>query len=424
MTYQEILNHIYSLGRFGIRPGLDRITALLQALDNPQSTFKSVHVAGTNGKGSTSCFMASMLAEGGYRVGLFTSPHLISFTERIRINGMEIFEEDVVRLGQRVLSAAPAETTFFEMVTAMACLHFAEQKVDLAVMEAGMGGSFDATNALDGILSVITPISIDHSEYLGSSIAAIAREKAGIIKAGRPVVISSQEPDARGELEMRCRELDSPLYCCGRDFDAEWLENGLSYKGGAISLAGLRPGLCGSYQKFNAAVALAAVEALGQAGFSMAMTAMSAGIEVAKWPGRMEMLNTSPRILLDGAHNPAGSAALAGALSEIPRRRLLLIVGVMGDKDLGGILGPILPFADEVFAVAPLLPRALPAAELAEFCRRQGLMAHDAGSVTAGLAAARSRAGADDLILVCGSLFTVGEARATLFSRQYEPFRG
>ncbi|WP_347710795.1 folylpolyglutamate synthase/dihydrofolate synthase family protein [Geotalea sp. SG265] len=419
-----MLDHIYGLGRFGMRPGLERVSSLLQSLGNPQSAFKSVHVAGTNGKGSTSCMMASILREGGYHIGLFTSPHLIGFTERIRVDGREIAEEDVVRLGRKVMAAAPAETTFFEMVTTMACLHFAEQQVDLAVMEAGMGGTFDATNALEGILSVITSISLDHSEYLGSSVAAIAREKAGIVKASRPVVISCQEPAAAAEIRMRCHELNSPLYCCGEDFHGEWRENKLFYRGMSVSLDGVTIGLRGSYQRFNAATALAAVEVLGKGDFPMPTAAMTAGMEKAQWPGRMELISSSPRILLDGAHNPAGGRALAEALVEIPHRRLLLVCGVMGDKDLGGILGPILPLTHEVIAVAPRLPRALPSSELAEFCAGQGVAARDGGSVEAGLTTACSMAGAEDLILVCGSLFTVGEARSIILSRPFEPFRG
>jgi dihydrofolate synthase/folylpolyglutamate synthase len=424
MTYQEMLDHIYSLGRFGMRPGLERISSLLEKLGNPQSTFRSVHVAGTNGKGSTSCMMASILREGGYRVALFTSPHLIGFTERIRVNGEEIAERDVVRLGRTVMAAAPAETTFFEMVTAMACLHFAEQQVDLAIMEAGMGGTFDATNALEGILSVITSISLDHSEYLGSSVAAIAREKAGIIKATRPVVLSCQEPAVAAEIQMRCHELNSPLYTCGEHFHGEWRENKLSYRGLSVSLDGLTMGLRGSYQLFNGATALAAVEVLAREGFSVPTAAMAAGMEKASWPGRMELIGSSPRILLDGAHNPAGGKALAEALADIPRRRLLLVCGVMGDKDLNGILGPILPMADEVFAVAPRLPRALPSIDLVKYCRQHGVSARDSGSVGAGLAAACGMTGEDDLVLVCGSLFTVGEARSIIFSRPFEPFRG
>lgn len=424
MTYQEFLNHIYGLGRFGIKPGLERITSLLHALHDPQAAFKSIHVAGTNGKGSTSSFLASIVKKGGYRVGLFTSPHLVSFTERIRVDGCEITEEQVLERGQRVLSAAPPGTTFFEIVTALACLHFAEQQVDLAVMEVGMGGRLDATNALQGTLSVITPIGLDHCEFLGSSLAAIAREKAGVAKGFHPVVASLQQPEALAEIQMHCRKLQSPLYRFGCEFTAEWEENGFSYRGIGVSLRHVKPGIPGNYQLTNAAAALASAEILGQQGFHFDTDALRAGIEEARWPGRMEMISVSPRILLDGAHNPAGSAALCQALSDIPRNRLLLVAGVMGDKDLDGILGPLLKLADQVYLVTSAVARALPSAELATFCRARGVEVTNAGTVAAGLAAACNGAGAEDLVLVSGSLFIVGEARAILLSQEFEPFRG
>jgi dihydrofolate synthase / folylpolyglutamate synthase len=424
MTYAETLSHIYALGRFGIKPGLARISRLLGALGNPQDAFASVHVVGTNGKGSSASILSSILSAGGHRTGLFTSPHLISFTERIRTNGGEIAEEDVARLAGRVMAAAPEGTTFFEIITALAALHFAEAGVRIAVFEAGMGGRLDATNALNGMLTLITPISLDHIDYLGSRIAEIAVEKAGICKAGGPVVSAPQFPEAARVIKRQARELGCPLYLCGDSFAATWQGGRLNYRGLGLSLDDLRPGVSGRYQGDNTACALAAAELLSSSVFPLAPQALVAGVEGASWPGRMEFFPGSPPLLLDGAHNPAGAAALAEALAEIPRRRLLLVVGVMGDKELSGILGPLLPLADRVFAVAPAIDRALPAAQLAAFCSASGVAAQDAGSVTRGLALARDAAAADDLILVCGSLFTVGEARGILLSRDFDPFRG
>jgi dihydrofolate synthase/folylpolyglutamate synthase len=424
MTYQETLSHIYALGRFGMKPGLTRITRLLGALGNPQDSFACVHVVGTNGKGSTASILSSILSAGGHRTGLFTSPHLISFTERIRTNGAEISEEAVARLAGRVMAAAPEGTTFFEIITALAALHFAEAGVRLAVFEAGMGGRLDATNALNGVLGVITPVSLDHTDYLGSRIAQIAVEKAGICKAGSPMVSARQHPEAARVIERQAQELACPLYRCGDAFDAGWQGERLWYRGLAVSLDGLSPGVSGHYQAGNTACALAAAELLSTAGFPLAPQALRDGVERASWPGRMEIFPGSPRLLLDGAHNPAGAAALAEALVEIPRQRLLMVVGVMGDKELSGVLGPLLPLADTVFAVAPAIDRALPAAQLASFCRSSGVRAHQAGSVARGIELAREAAGPDDLILICGSLFTVGEARGILLSRQFDPFRG
>jgi dihydrofolate synthase/folylpolyglutamate synthase len=424
MTYAETLSYIYALGRFGMKPGLDRIARLLGALGNPQDAFAAVHVVGTNGKGSTASILASILSAGGYRTGLFTSPHLISFTERIRTDGHEIDEGSVARLAQRVMAAAPAESTFFEIITALAVLYFAETGVDIAVFEAGMGGRLDATNALKGALTLITPVSLDHTDYLGSRIAEIAREKAGICKAGNPVVSARQHPEAARVIVRHAKEIGSSLYLCGEDFDACWEQGRLDYRGLGLSLGGLSAGLSGRYQSGNAALALAAAELLSGAGFPLAPQALAAGLEKASWPGRMELFPGEPRVLLDGAHNPAGALALAEALAEIPRNRLFMVAGVMGDKELSGILSPLLPLADTVFAVAPAIERALAASQLASFCREAGAAAKEAGSVAQGLALARAAAGADDLVVVCGSLFTVGEARSILLSRRFEPFRG
>jgi dihydrofolate synthase / folylpolyglutamate synthase len=424
MTYAETLSHIYALGRFGIKPGLARITRLLGALGNPQDAFSSVHIVGTNGKGSTASVLSTILSVGGHRTGLFTSPHLISFTERIRVDGTEIPEEAVARLAGQVMAAAPEGTTFFEIITALAALSFAEAGVRIAVFEAGMGGRLDSTNALNGMLTVITPVSLDHTDYLGPRIAEIATEKAGICKAGTPVVSAHQHPEAARVIERHAREIGCPLYRCDEEFRADWRGEHLSYRGLELSLPDLKPGITGSYQSGNIACALAAAELLSAAGLHLPPEALSAGVEQARWPGRMELFPGSPRLLLDGAHNPAGAAALAEALAEIPRRRLLLVVGVMGDKELSGILSPLLPLADQVYTVAPAIDRALPAASLASFCRSCGTPAQEAGPVARGMELAREAAGADDLILVCGSLFTVGEARGILLSRRFDPFRG
>ncbi|MFZ3208722.1 MAG: folylpolyglutamate synthase/dihydrofolate synthase family protein [Geobacteraceae bacterium] len=424
MTYQETLKYIYGLGRFGMRPGLEKINLLLHALGNPHNSIRTVHVAGTNGKGSTAAFLAAILEAGGYRAGLFTSPHLISFSERIRINGTMIPEGDMIRLAERVIQASPDGATFFEVVTAIAFLYFAEQKVDLAIMEVGMGGRLDATNAADGELAVITPVALDHCQYLGNSVAAIAGEKSGVIRKERPVVTAPQCDEALAVINDRCAELRSPLYRCGHEFEAEWEESRLVYRGILTNMNRIEPGIHGLYQADNAACALAAAELLGDMGFSLPDKALRQGINSACWPGRMEMFGESPRILLDGAHNPAAARALAEALSDIPRRRLLMVIGIMEDKDIQGILTPLLPLVSRVFAVAPSLERALSAAELASFCAGLGAPSSEAISVAEGLEAARHEADPEDLLLVCGSLFTVGEARALLLAQSFEPFRG
>lgn len=423
MDYEQTLAYLYGLGRFGIKPGLERITAILHSLGNPQETLKVVHVAGTNGKGSSASFLSSIIGAGGYRVGLFTSPHLIDFSERISINGIPVSRGEVVSLAERVIASAPSDATFFELVTAMAYLHFHREKVDIAVMEVGMGGRFDATNAASGILSIITPVSLDHCEYLGSSLSAIAFEKGGVIKPGAPVVTARQEKEAFEVIAAKSSEVGSTLYYQDRDFSAAWEGDLLTYRGLGTELHRLRPGIYGRYQDCNAAVALCAAELLSQMGLPLDEAALSRGISLAQWPGRMEIVSENPMIMLDGAHNPAGSKALAESLAALSHRRLFLMAGVMGDKDLHGILSPLLDLAHLVICVAPRLDRALPSAELERFCRGYGRPAVDAGTVAEGLDYARGRAEAGDLILVCGSLFTVGEARGHLLSRPIRHIR-
>ena len=424
MTYEETLAHIFSRGRFGIKPGLERVRHLLSGLGEPQRRLRVIQIAGTNGKGSTASFLAAILKSAGVRAGLYTSPHLTSFTERIRIDGNEVDEETVTRLARSCLAAAPSDSTFFELVTAMAFLHFAEEEVEYAIMEAGMGGRWDATNVADGILSIITPVGLDHCEYLGNTIADIAAEKAGIINAGRPTVVGLQREEALEAIGRRCTESTSSCYRLGEHFAASWETGVLSYRGMTIDLAGLKPGIGGRFQLGNAACALAAVELLAADGLAVGVADMRAGIEQARWPGRMELLGSAPRVLLDGAHNRSGAEALAETLPDVPYRRLLLLVGVMGDKDAEAILRPLLPMAHHVFAVAPVIDRAMPSAELADLCRRGGGTCTDAGTVADGLALAVAAAGPDDLVVVSGSLFTVGEASSILLQRRFQPFRG
>jgi dihydrofolate synthase/folylpolyglutamate synthase len=424
MTYRETLAYIYGLGRFGMRPGLEKISKLLSRLGNPQDRIKSIHVAGTNGKGSTCAFLASIIEQAGYKAGLFTSPHLVRFNERIRINGVEITPDEVTTLAKTAIDASPPETTFFELVTAMAWLHFANREVDFAVMETGMGGRFDATNAAPGILSVITPISIEHSRYLGETIGEIAFEKAGIIKPGKPVVTSRLTEEALEVIAGECSRLSSPLFRCGEEFGGKWTEGCLSYEGIKCRLHDLRPGLMGRYQSENAFTALASAEILECMGVSISEEAMVSGIQKARWPGRMELVGEEPRILLDGAHNPASAKVLAEELRNLSHNRLLLVIGIMSDKDVGGILNPLIPYADKIYAVAPPIDRAMPSETLAELIASLGGECDNAGEVTKGLEMAKTVACPGDLILVCGSLFTIGEARAYLFHEDFEPFRG
>jgi dihydrofolate synthase/folylpolyglutamate synthase len=424
MTYEETLAYLFGRGRFGMRPGLERIAATMARLGNPERRLRAVQVAGTNGKGSTAAFLAAITAAAGQRTGLFTSPHLMDFTERFRIDGQEIEPQRLTELAGRVIAAAPAEATFFELTTAIGLLWFAEEQVELAVLEVGMGGRFDATAIVAGDLAIITPVALDHTEWLGETVAAVAGEKAGIVRPGRPVVCAPQEPAALAAIAASCHDRQAPLYLWGERFSAAWHGATLDYYGLQLELTGLAPGLAGPHQAANAACALAAAELLTAAGLPLPVRALLDGIAGTRWPGRLELFPGPPPVLLDGAHNPAGARALAAALAGYPRRRLLLVTGLMADKDAAGLLTPLLPLADRVYAVTPGLERAMPAAQLAGLCGSLGKPALAAGSVADGLALARHEAGADDLVLVCGSLFTVGEARALLTGRPFRPVRG
>lgn len=425
MSLAGTLEKLYARRRFGIRPGVDRVRLLLERLGNPEAAFRSIHVVGTNGKGSTSAFLSSILSAAGYRTALFTSPHLIEFNERFRINGREIPLERLSGLLDDVLAKAPDDATFFEIVTALAALSFAEERAEVAIMEAGMGGRSDATAAIPGMMTLITPIALDHSDYLGATVAEIAAEKVGIVEPGTQVLTARQEPEADELIRNRCSLEGCELSCAGQDFSFAWNGQGtLDYHGIHAAMTALRPGIPGRYQAENAALAMAAAETLGRIGFPADEKAMTAGIGLARWPGRMELIDGRPAILLDGAHNPAGTAALADALTAYRYRRLLLVPGVMSDKDVSRMFAPLAESAFKAYAVTPAVERALDDVALSAILKENGFTAQACGSVADGIAAARREAGADDLILVCGSLFTVGEAKAGLAGKDFKGIRG
>jgi len=418
--------------------GLERIEALCRALEIPAEG-PHVIVAGTNGKGSTCAYLLAILAGAGYRVGLYTSPHLSCVRERFRLNGRLITEAEFAALASRIHGVLAGEQiTYFEFTTALALLWFAEQKVDLAIMEVGMGGRLDATNVIQPLVGVITNVSMDHQAYLGHTLAEVAAEKAGIIKAGVPLVSGVAADISREVVAARCRELGAPLFLLGRDFfwhsdpateqlevspgnrrdgeHARW-----SYQGLHTAYQGLHGNLRGLHQRDNLSLALATLELLAPR-LPVAEAAVRAGLTAVKWPGRLELLNwqrpeaseSGPRrLLLDGAHNPAGAATLAAALTTgFPRRKLLMVWASMADKEVAATLALVAPLCDififtrpesERSATAELLIEALPP-EL-----RSRAVA--AAGVEAALLKAWDLAGTDDLIVVAGSLYLVGAAR-------------
>jgi len=420
-----MLESLFARRRFGIRPGTERVRLLLDRLGHPERTFRTIHVVGTNGKGSTSAFLSAILTAAGKRAALFTSPHLIDFTERFRIDEQDIDRTTLADRLKTVLELAPPEATFFEIVTALGAFCFAEERVELAIMEAGMGGMSDATAALPGIMTLISPVAIDHSDYLGTTPEEIAREKIGIAEAGSLVVSAHQTTAVNEVIDRHCAATGTRLFRAGRDFTGSWSVDGtLAYRGIHATLTDLMPGLTGSYQAGNAALALAAAELLASYGVSISTGDMMRGIAQARWPGRMQLIPGPPDLLFDGAHNTAGMAALADALMRIPFQRLFLVAGVMEDKEIGRMFAPLIPKADYAFTVRPSLDRALDDRRLTDLLSAAGLPSHPCGNVAEGLQRACSQAAPGDLILVCGSLFTVGEALAHIQGRHFQGIRG
>ena len=424
--YQETIEYLFGLQKYGVKLGLSNSFRLLELMGAPQLAFRSVHIAGTNGKGSTAAFITAMLQAAGHRVGLYTSPHLVSFTERMRINGVQISEAKVVELAQRVRERASfpvpgsgtAVPTFFEVTTAMAFTWFAEQQVDLAVIEVGMGGRLDATNVITPLLSVITNIDLEHTEFLGTTLELIAAEKAGIIKQGVPVVTGVVQPEVVAVLEREATEKQAPLYRLGKDFAAESVVAGqrqvFGYRGRRGSCSALEIGMIGRYQVDNACLALAAMEVLQEAGVAVDEAAMRRGLANTRWEGRLERVAARPDIFLDGAHNPASARQLAAAVRAMKQsyRRLVLIIGILGDKDRAGILSQLLPLADLVIVTKPNYSRAMDVEALATEVRQQHETVETTGTVAAAIALARHRAAPEDLVLITGSLYVVGDARA------------
>jgi dihydrofolate synthase/folylpolyglutamate synthase len=425
MPLTALLEKLYARRRFGIRPGVDRVGTLLATLGHPEKQFRSIHVVGTNGKGSTSAFLSSILKCTGCRTALFSSPHLVRFSERFRVDGVDCQADKIAVNLKTVLDAAPDEATFFEISTALAALLFSEERVECAVFEAGMGGRSDATAAICGEMTIITPISVDHTEYLGASLTEIADEKAGIIEAYTKVICAEQEDAVLAVIKNRSKAVNSPLKYMGRDFSAIWNQRGtLDYRGIHTSMEEISPGIPGRYQLQNAALALAASESLDFSGKAADSDALALGVTSAYWPGRMELIPGNPPLLLDGAHNPAGAKALAESLAAYPRRRILLVTGVCSDKDIDQIYAPLIPLVERIYTVTPSVDRAINCEELSRFFTKVGVESTPCGNVVSGIEKARNESAQGDLILLSGSLFIVGETKAWLENSDYSGIRG
>lgn len=414
--YAKAVDYLYGLQKFGIKFGLNSTKNILDRLGNPQQHFRSIHIAGTNGKGSTAAMLSSILKEHGFRVGLYTSPHLVRFTERFQIDNREATPERILSVFEKIrpLLNDREPPTYFEMVTAMAFLYFAEEKVDWAVVEVGMGGRLDATNLIRPEVSVITTVSFDHQEYLGNTLPAIAREKAGIIKNGIPVVTGVRQPSAQSAIKTACLKNGAPLFRLGVDYHIRRNPNGsFQYRGPGWQLPSVEIGLVGPHQAQNAATALATLEVLERKGaFVLDRDAILRGLSSTRWPARLEVLHERPLIILDGAHNAPGAEALREALkTSFTYRRLHLVLGIMADKDIRGIFRRLLPLAETVIFTQPKYARAASAEELMRLAGPAASGAHVIPDPASAIEQARLLADPDDLICITGSLYFAGEVK-------------
>jgi dihydrofolate synthase/folylpolyglutamate synthase len=456
MSYSETISYLYGLRKQGIKFGLDNITRLLSELKNPHKSFPSIHVAGTNGKGSTSAIIASILQTAGVRVGLFTSPHLVSFTERMKIDGVEITESELVQLASEIKEIVSGiddfSPTFFEVVTAMALLYFEREGINAAVIEVGMGGRLDATNIIVPEVSVITNIGYDHKEFLGNTIREIAYEKAGIIKSGIPVVTSHQEPEVREVIEKKAGEQQAELYIYGKDFSSTLTKEDMpgicfDYRNDSLALRDLFLPLTGEHQMQNASVAIKAIELLTKKStcrFSLDSSndSVREGLKRVRWPGRLELIHEDPPIVIDGAHNPAAAIALSRTLRNLFLRKyekIILVLGIMDDKDISGVMKPLLPLASEIILTSASYSRAASPEKLADIAAslgfhnvRTSFFLKNALGMAIGIASTakdQDSPGADQpdtlpftprplpVILVTGSFYTIGEAKEVLGQR-------
>jgi dihydrofolate synthase / folylpolyglutamate synthase len=424
INYEEAVQYLYGLQKYGVKFGLSKTSNLLKAFGNPHRGRAYVHIGGTNGKGSVAAMVESILMHSGLKVGFYSSPHLVRFTERFKVNGQEISPEDVTRLvGELQERIDPGEPpTFFEFTTAMGLIHFAREKADISIMEVGMGGRLDATNVILPEACVITNISLDHQAFLGPRLIDIAGEKAGIIKRGVDVVTAATQPAVLQLFEKVCAERGAPLWKLGRDIRIRVGDSKFHYRGLAQDLRDLEVGLFGRHQFRNAALALGVIEVLQRKGYKVSEKDMREGLKTLRWPGRLHTVSRNPLMVLDGAHNPAAMKGLAKSVTrDMKYGRLIVVLGVMADKDIARIIRAVAPAADYVICTRPEYYRAA----APETLMKAALPIWKAGEVSPrlpdALKRAREMADPDDLILVTGSLFTVGEAMACLDPGTYHP---
>ncbi len=421
MNYDQAIEYIHGTSKFGVKLGLENVKTLLDLMGNPHKNLRYVHVAGTNGKGSTVAFIGSILVESGYRVGIYTSPFIQRFTERIRINNDEISKEDLARIASFVrekveimVSKGFNHPTEFEIVTAIAFQYFFEQDCDIVVLEVGLGGRFDSTNVIDDpLVSVITTISYDHMDILGDTLSKIAFEKAGIIKDGTNVVLYPQADEAERVFEEVCKEKNAKLNKISFDV-AKIL--GFSIDGQEFNykeMKSLRISLLGKHQIKNAVTAIEAVSVLREKGYNITEDSIRKGLLKAKWPGRLEVLCRKPVFIIDGAHNLEGARALTGFLKEyFPQNKIVFIMGILKDKEYLSIIEEVVPYAKYIITVTPQNKRALPAKELSEIIKRYCNNIVTSDTIEGAVKKSLELTPEDGLICAFGSLYYIGEVRS------------
>ena len=415
MTKEEAIGYIENYGWSTTRLGLERTQELLRRVGDPQKKLKFIHVAGSNGKGSTCAMLARILELSGYRVGMYISPYIQEFCERIQINGEYIDGDSLARITEYVMGEAEQmedHPSQFELVTAIGMIYFLEQGVDIVVLEVGMGGALDSTNAIDAPeVAVITNIGLEHTEYLGNTLEEIASTKAGIIKTGCHAVCYDGAPVVTEVIKSVCKEKDVPLRCV--DFSrltpvSESLDGQkFLWDGKKYDLA-----LLGEHQLHNAATVLNVIEALKERGWKVTAKAIKEGLKTVKWPARLEILGRKPLFILDGGHNPQCAEALANSLDKLlGGRKATFLLGVLADKDYPTMMDMMMPYAAEFVCLTPDSRRALPAKDLAEWFRNKGAKAEAADDFVSGIKIAEKKAGKNGTVVCFGSLYLAGHIR-------------
>ena len=425
MNYTETLAYLDGLGKFGIHLGMERIEALLKELGNPEQKVRTIHVTGTNGKGSVTSMITNILLVSGLKVGKFTSPHLVRYNERIEVDGKEISDEDfalvvtaVRRAVENVMVKGTDQPTQFEVLTAAAFLHFALQKLDYAVIEVGLGGLWDSTNVITPVVSVITNVSLDHTDRCGKTVEEIAMQKAGIIKDGIPVVTAA-EGEALGPIQAMSLFKQAPLYIYGKAFTAQEVSSSMDGQTFTLSAGDYHSNydvkLPGAHQILNTAVAVVAAKLASKQDSRINEMALHQGVAFTKWPGRLERISQKPDVILDGAHNPAGAAVLRAALDKYySGKKICFIFGMMGDKDISKVITTLFRKEDTVYTVrADEGARAAEPEALAEQIGPQAKVMHD---LTTAYKTALAEVCEDGLVCVCGSLYLVGTFKKMLLN--------